>query len=87
MDMIGTGRILDASSARPRFSFDVFGISMLEFDGNGLLATDINHDTVSIVGAFDFVDPPISFDTMSEFVTRFDDISNGNNDLCHSIFL
>ena len=30
------------------------------------------------------MDPPISFDTMSEFVTRFDDISYGNNDM--SIF-
>ena len=30
------------------------------------------------------MDPPLSFDTMSGFVTRFDDISNGNNDM--SIF-
>ena len=84
MDMIGTGRILDASSPRPRSAFDVFGISMLEFDGDGLVATDITHDTVSIEGASDSVDPPLSFDTMSGFVTRFDDISDGNNDM--SIF-
>ena len=71
MDMIGTGRILDASSPRPRSAFDVFGISMLEFDGDGLVATDITHDIVSVEGAFDFVDPPLSFDTMFEFVTRF----------------
>ena len=57
---------------------------MLEFDGDGLVATDITHDTVSVEGASDFVDPPISFDTMSGFVTRFDDISDGNNDM--SIF-
>ena len=80
MDMIGTGRILDASSPRIRSSFDVFGISMLEFDGDGLVATDITHDTVSIEGASNSVDPPLSFDTMSEFVTRFDDIFDGNND-------
>ena len=84
MDMIGTGRILDASSPRPRSVFDVFRISMLEFDGDGLIATDIIHDTVSVEGASDSVDPPLSFDAMSGFVTRFDDIFDGNNDM--SIF-
>ena len=84
MDMIGTGRILDVSPPGPRFSFDVFGISMLEFDDDGLVATYITHDTVSVEGASDSVDPPLSFDTMSGFVTRFDDISDGNNDM--SIF-
>ena len=84
MDMIGTGHILDASPPRPRSAFDVFGISMLEFNGDGLVATDITHDTVSVEGASDSVDPPLSFDTMSGFVTRFDDIYDGNNDM--SIF-
>ena len=84
MDMISTGRILDASPPRLRSAFDVFGVSMLEFDGDGLVATDITQDTVSIEGASDSVDPPLSFDTMSGFVTHFDDISNGNNDM--SIF-
>ena len=84
MDMIGTGRILDASSPRPRSAFDVFGISLLEFKGDGLVATDITHDTISIEGASDSVDPPLSFDTMSEFVTSFDDFFDDNNDM--SIF-
>ena len=84
MDMIGTCRILDVSPPGPRFAFDVFGISMLEFDDDGLVATDITHDTVSVEEAFDSVDPALSFDTMSGFVTRFDDISDGNNDM--SIF-
>ena len=57
---------------------------MLEFDDDGLVATDITHDIVSVEGASDSVDPPLSFDTMSGFVTRFDDISDGNNDM--SIF-
>ncbi|KAL6323718.1 hypothetical protein AAG906_002186 [Vitis piasezkii] len=35
-------------------------------------------------GASDSVDPPLSFDIMSGFVTRFDDVSDGNNDM--SIF-
>ena len=81
MDMIGTGRILDASPPGPRSAFDVFGISMLEFDGDGLVSTNITHDTVSVEGASDSMDPPFSFDTMSGFVTRFDDISDGNNDM------
>ena len=84
MDMISTGLILDASSPWPRSAFDVFRISMFEFDGDGLVATDITHDTVSVEGAFDSMDPPLSFNTMSKFVTRFDDISDGNNDM--SIF-
>ena len=77
MDMIGTGRILDASPPGPRSAFDVFRISMLEFDGDELVATDITHDTVSVEEASDSVDPPLSFDTMFGFVTRFDDISDG----------
>ena len=84
MDMIGTGRILDASSPRPRSSFDVFGTSMLEFNGDGHVSTDITHDTISVEGASDSLDPPLSFDAMSGFVTRFDEISDGNNDM--SIF-
>ena len=84
MDMIGTGRILDASSHRPRSAFDVFGIFMLKFNGDGLVAIDITYDTVSVEGASDYVDLPFSFDTMFGFVTRFDDISDGNNDM--SIF-
>ena len=84
MDMIGTGRILDASAPRPRSAFDVFGISMLEFNGDGLVATNITHDTIFVEGASDSMDPHFSFYTMSGFVTPFDDIYDGNNDM--SIF-
>ena len=83
-ESIGTGHILDASPPGPRSAFYVFGISMLEFDGDGPIATDITHDTVSIEEVSDSVDPPLSIDTMFGFVTRFDDISYGNNDM--SIF-
>ncbi|KAL6311122.1 hypothetical protein AAG906_012595 [Vitis piasezkii] len=77
MDMIGTGRILDTAPRGPHYAFDMFGVSMIgfddvtlydactDFDGDGLVATDITHDTVSIEGASDSVDPPLSFDTMS----------------------
>ena len=81
MDMIGIGHILNASSRRPRSAFDLFGIYMLEFNGDGLVTTDITHDTVSVEEASDSMDPPLSFDTMSEFVTRFDDFSYDNNDM------
>ena len=58
---------------------------MLEINGNdGNVATDIIHNTVSVEGASDSMDPPLSFDTMSGFVTRFDDISDSNNGM--SIF-
>ena len=57
---------------------------MLEIDDDGLVATDIIHNTVSVQEASDFVEPLLSFDTMFGFVTRFDDIFDGNNDM--SIF-
>ena len=85
MDMIGTGHILDAAPPRPRSVFYMFGIFMLEIDDDdGLVAIDIIDNTVSVEGASDSVDPPLSFETMSGFVTRFDDIFYGNNDM--SIF-
>ncbi|RVX20921.1 Retrovirus-related Pol polyprotein from transposon 17.6 [Vitis vinifera] len=84
MDMIDTASILDVFPPGLRSAFDVFGISMLEFDGDGLVDTDITHDTVSVEGASDSMNPLLSFDTMLGFVTIFDDISDGNNDM--SIF-
>ena len=53
---------------------------MLDFNGDGLVATDITHETVFVEGASDSMDPPFSFDTMSEFVIRFDDIFDSNNE-------
>ena len=69
MDMIGTGRILDVAPHRPRSSFDMFGVFMLKMDDDDFV-TDVSHDAISVEGAFDYVDPPLYFDTMSEFVTR-----------------
>ena len=71
---------------RLRSIFYMFGISMLEIDDDddGLFASDIIHNTVSVEGASDSVDPPLSFDTMFGFVTHFDNIFDGNNDM--SIF-
>ena len=54
---------------------------MLEVDDDdGLVAIDIVHNIVSVEGVSDSMDLPLSFDTMSGFVTRFDDIFDGNND-------
>ena len=79
MNIIGTGLILNASPPGPRYAFDVFVFSMLEFDDDGLVATNITHDTV-VEGVSDFVNPPLSFDIMFGFVTRFDGFSDDNND-------
>ena len=32
MDMISIGSILDAASCGPHFAFDMFGVSMIDFD-------------------------------------------------------
>ena len=84
MDMIGTGHILDVAPPGPRSAFDAFGISMIEFDDDGFVASDVTHDVFVVEGESDSVDPLLSFDIMSWFVTRFDDVSDGNNDM--SIF-
>ena len=88
MDMIGTSHILNAAPPGPRSVLDMFGLSMLEIDDDdGLVATDIIHNIISVEGASDSVDPPLSFDTMSGFFTHFEDISDGNNDMSIIDFL
>ncbi|RVW63637.1 Retrovirus-related Pol polyprotein from transposon 412 [Vitis vinifera] len=95
MDMIGigvssmqrhTGPILFSTCSEffptgPLSAFDISGVSVL--DDESVLDV-VTSDFASVEGASDSVDPPLSFDTMSGFVTRFDDISDGNNDM--SIF-
>ena len=78
MDMIGTSRILDATPHGPHFISDMFGVFMLEKDDDDSV-TIITPDVITIEGASDSVDPPLSFDSMSGFVTRFDDVAGGNN--------
>ena len=84
MDMIGTGHILDVALPRPRSAFDAFGISMLKFDDDGFIASNVTHDVSVVEGASNSVDLPFSFDIMSGFITRFDYVSDDNNDM--SIF-
>ena len=78
MDIIGTGRILDAASHVPCSALDMFGAFMLEIDDDDSV-TVVTPDVIIVKGASDSIDPPLSFDTMFGFVTRFDDVASGNN--------
>ncbi|KAL6348487.1 hypothetical protein AAG906_008941 [Vitis piasezkii] len=62
---------------------DFIGIGLFVLDDESVLDV-VTSDFTSVEGASDSVDPPLSSDTMSGFVTRFDDISDDNNDM--SIF-
>ncbi|RVW37773.1 hypothetical protein CK203_101716 [Vitis vinifera] len=53
-----------------------------EFDGDGLVATDITHDTISVEGASDSMDPPLSFDTITHtHVCDVDDVGDTDDPL------
>ena len=78
MDMIGTGPILDAAPHGPRSTLDMFWTFILEIDDDDSVAV-VTPDVITIKGASDSVDPPLSFDTMSRFVIRFDHVAGGNN--------
>ena len=79
MGMIGIGRILDATPHGPHFTFDMFGVSMLEMDGDDSITEVATPDLTSVEGASNPVDPPFSFDSMSGFVTHYDVMSYRNN--------
>ena len=81
MDFIGIGCILDAAPRGPHSAFDISGVSVL--DDESVLDV-VTSDFTFVEGASDSMDPPLSSDTMSGFVTCFDDISDDNNDM--SIF-
>ena len=76
MDMIGIGRILDTT---PHKSYSAFGVSMLEMDGDDSITDVATPSFISAEGASAPVDPPISFDFTFGFVTRYDVMSDGNN--------
>ena len=79
IDMIGIGRILDTASHGSHSSFDMFRVSMLEMDGNDFITDVATLNFTFVEGASDIVDPPLSFDSMFGFITRYDVISDGNN--------
>ncbi|KAL6340596.1 hypothetical protein AAG906_010504 [Vitis piasezkii] len=78
MDMIGTGRILEVAPHMPHSNLDMFGAFMLEIDDDDSV-TIVTPDVITIEGASDSMDLPLYFDTMFRFVTRFDDVTSGNN--------
>ena len=78
MDMIGTGCILDVAPHWPRSALDMFGDFMLEIDDDDSV-TVVTPDLITVEGVSDSVDLPLSFDTMSGFVTCFDNVVSGNN--------
>ena len=56
----------------------MFGAFILEIDDDDS-ATIVTPDVITVEVASDSVDPPLSFDTMSGFVTRFNDVAGENN--------
>ena len=79
MDMIGICHILDVAPHRPHYAFDLFGVSMLQIDGDDSIIDIATPDFISVEGAFDPMDPPLSFDSMSGFFIHYDVMSGGNN--------
>ncbi|RVW45382.1 hypothetical protein CK203_107383 [Vitis vinifera] len=79
MDMIGISHILDAIPQRPRSAFDLFGVSMLQIDGDDSITDVATSSFISVEGASDPVDPPLFFYFMSRFVIHYDVMFDGNN--------
>ncbi|RVW32435.1 hypothetical protein CK203_099866 [Vitis vinifera] len=77
---LGIGRILDATLHGPHSAFDMFGVSMLELDGDDSITDVATPDFTYVEGASDPMDPPLSFDSMSRsyldvFAWSYEDMS------------
>ena len=88
MSMSQIEEIVQPELASP---FDLFGVSVievveeiqtapaLEFSDDVIVIDDLFEGTIGPVeGASDFVDPPISFDVLSGFVSRSDDVHDSS---------
>ncbi|KAL6344262.1 hypothetical protein AAG906_037827 [Vitis piasezkii] len=64
MDMIGIGRILNTAPHGPHSAFDLFGISMLELDGDDSITDVATLNFTSVKEASNLVDPHLSFDSL-----------------------
>nr|CAN75227.1 hypothetical protein VITISV_043867 [Vitis vinifera] len=83
MDMMTVSQITSIVKLQPVSAFDMFGVSTIEvFEGTQTLPIpELPEDDSSLFegivspveGAFDLVDPPLSFDVLSGFVSRSDD--------------
>ncbi|RVW25048.1 Transposon Tf2-2 polyprotein [Vitis vinifera] len=89
MDMLGISQFLDIVQCEPFSPLELFGVSVIEITEKDqtvpapelsafvIPTIDMYEDTVGpIEGASDSVDPPLSFDILSGFVTRFDCVSD-----------
>ncbi|RVW87079.1 Transposon Ty3-I Gag-Pol polyprotein [Vitis vinifera] len=84
MDMMTVSQIAGIVQLQPVSAFDMFGVSTIEvFEGTQTLPVpELPEDDSSLFegivspveGASDLVDPPLSFDVLSGFVSRSDDI-------------
>ncbi|RVW62232.1 Transposon Ty3-I Gag-Pol polyprotein [Vitis vinifera] len=85
MDMMTVSQITSIVQLQPVSAFDMFGVSTIEvFEGTQTLPVpELPEDDSSLFegivspveGASDLVDPPLSFDVLSGFVSRSDDVS------------
>ena len=85
MDRMTVGQITGIVQLQPALPFDMFGVSTIEvLEGTQIIPvpelldddSSLFEGTVSpIEGAFNLVDPPLSFDVLSGFVFRFDNVS------------
>ncbi|RVW68713.1 Retrovirus-related Pol polyprotein from transposon 17.6 [Vitis vinifera] len=85
MDMMTVSQIAGIVQLQPVSAFDMFGVSTIEvFEGTQTLPVpELPEDDSSLFegivspveGASDLVDPPLSFDVLSGFVSRSDDVS------------
>ncbi|RVW19255.1 Retrovirus-related Pol polyprotein from transposon 17.6 [Vitis vinifera] len=85
MDMMTVSQIASIVQLQPVSAFDMFGVSTIEvFEGTQTLPVpELPEDDSSLFegivspveGASDLVDPPLSFDVLSGFVSRSDDVS------------
>ena len=80
--MIGIGRILDVAPLGPLFTFDMFGVSMHGLDDDSSVSDVVTFGFTSAKVASYYMDPPLSFDSMSGFVSGYNGISaEYNNDM------
>ena len=88
MSMSQIDKIVQLELALP---FDIFGESVIEIveEIQTALALEVTNDVIVIVdlfdgpigpveGAFDFVDPPLSFDVLSGFVSHSDNVHDSS---------
>ena len=85
MNWMTVSQITGIVELHPVSPFDMFGVSTIEvLEGTQIIPvpelleddSSLFEGTVSpIEGAFDLVDPPLSFDVLSRFISRSDDVS------------